>query len=469
MRLRVARVLFLFVSLAAPVAAQEKPLARIAFGSCGEQTRAQPIWEAIVASQPDLFIFLGDNIYGDTEDMDLLRAKYDKLAADPGYQKLLKTCPIAATWDDHDYGVNDGGKDYPKREESQQVFLDFFGVPKDSPRRTQEGIYSSQVFGPEGKRVQVILLDTRYFRSPLNKKKKFERNQGPYFANNDPEATMLGEKQWNWFAEQLRVPAELRIIGSSIQVVPEDHGWEKWMNLPHERERLFKLLRDTRAAGVIFLSGDRHLAEISMMDAGIGYPLYDVTSSGLNQAFKKWRPQETNRHRVGTMNFGNNSGLLVIDWEKEDPGISLQIRDEAGDIVLQQKLPLSLLQPGTIAATVAAGKSQAPKLPDGSLLTKDSIQKMLNTKVTLEMQVRATGQSTTLVFLNSAENRLDNDNFTVVIDKEAQAKLKDANVTDIRKHYAEKSISVTGTLTLFRQQPQIVVSDPKQIEFIDGD
>lgn len=334
---------------AAPAAAQETigpVLQRIGFGSCAHQDRPQPIWEAIVAQKPDLFLLLGDNIYGDTEDMTVLKDKYAKLAAVPGYQKLLKTCPVLATWDDHDYGVNDGGADFPRRAESQQVFLDFFGVPKESPRRKQAGVYHAALFGPPEQRVQVILLDTRYFRSPLKKRAKIVPGQGPFEATDDPSSTVLGDAQWKWLAQQLRAPAKVRLLVSSIQVVAEDHGWEKWMNFPHERARLFKLIRDTDAAGVILLSGDRHLAELSMMDGGVGYPLYDLTASGLNQAAKKWRPQETNRHRVATMNWGDHFGMITIDWSRADPRLCLQIRDIDGDVTIQQKLDLSTLQPG---------------------------------------------------------------------------------------------------------------------------
>src|SRR5437870_9653852 len=112
------------------------------------------------------------------------------------------------------------------------------------------------------------------------------------------------------------------------------------MNFPLERERLFKLMRDTKAAGVICLSGDRHLAELSMMDAGIGYPLFDLTSSGLTEASQKWRRLEVNRHRVATMNWGNNFGTILIDWSQDDPLIRLQIRDEGGEVTIQEKLPL---------------------------------------------------------------------------------------------------------------------------------
>src|SRR5436190_24046790 len=93
-------LLFAFLAIAADDPAAVR--SRIFFGSCVHQDKPQPVWDAIVAAKPDLFIMAGDNIYGDTKDMDVMRAKYKKLGAQPGYQKLLKTCPILATWDDHD-------------------------------------------------------------------------------------------------------------------------------------------------------------------------------------------------------------------------------------------------------------------------------------------------------------------------------------------------------------------------------
>ncbi len=326
-------------------AAPAPPLRRIAFGSCATQERPQPIWDAVAAAKPDLLLMLGDNIYADTENMNVMRAKYAKLAAMPGFQTLRASVPILATWDDHDLGVNDGGSDYPMKVESQKVFLDFFGDPEDSPRRKRAGVYDAKVFGPAGKQMQVIMLDTRYFRSsPLKKKTAPAKGEGPYEPNPDPSTTMLGEDQWRWLEEQLRQPAEIRLIASSIQVVAEDHGWEKWMNLPHERERLYRLIRETGAEGVVFLSGDRHLAELSMMDGGAGFPFYDVMSSGLNQAAKSWRPLEVNRHRVATMNWGDNFGLVTVNWDLPDPEIALQIRDVKGDVFLSQKIRLSTLR-----------------------------------------------------------------------------------------------------------------------------
>lgn len=211
----------LLVTATRPAPAADPPVvSRIAFGSCAKQDRPQPIWDAVIDTRPQHFVFLGDNIYADTEDMDVMKAKYALLAKQPGYIKLKATCPVHATWDDHDYGANDAGAEYPKKKESQQVFLDFFEVPKDDPRRSREGVYSSTVFGPPGKQVQLILLDARYFRSPLKTGFKpgepGEGRRGKYAPNTDKDATVLGEAQWKWLAEQLKVPAELRLIGSGV-------------------------------------------------------------------------------------------------------------------------------------------------------------------------------------------------------------------------------------------------------------
>ena len=436
----------------------KKVLTRIGFGSCVHQDRPQPIWGPIVATRPELFLMLGDNVYADTEDMKLLRRTYAQLAAQPGYKKLQSTCPILATWDDHDFGANDAGADYPKKKESQQVFLDFFGVPKASPRRKLEGVYSAAVFGPVGKRVQVILLDTRYHRSPLKKAPRRARGKGPYGANNDADATILGAAQWKWLEAQLKVPAEVRLLCSSIQVVADEHGFEKWDNFPRERQRLYRLIRDTKAAGLIILSGDRHLAELSVMDVGIGYPLYDLTSSGLNMANRRWRSLEPSRHRVALLDRGNNFGLVRIDWERPSPLIRLEIHDEEGEVAIRHKVPLSQLQPG------ARGKKEVP-----AGLAAEAM-KHLDRAWTTEFVVRATGSTRNKkrVFLNSARDFRSVENLTVVLDLAALKKgLEAAKVGNPAKHYAGKKIKVSGTVSLFGGRPQIVVKTLEQIGIVE--
>ncbi|MEE3373065.1 MAG: alkaline phosphatase D family protein [Planctomycetota bacterium] len=318
------------------------PISRLLFGSCAKQDKPVPIFDTILAQAPDLFVFLGDNIYADTTDMALMRSKYALLNAKAGFSRLVNSCPVMATWDDHDYGANDAGADYSKRHESQQVFLDFWRTPLDSPRRQRPGIYTSQRFGPPGRRLQVILLDTRFFRGPLRRGTK--RVGGPYYPATDPGITMLGSAQWEWLEKQLRQPAEIRIIASSIQFVAEAAGQETWSNLPLERKRLSELLRLTKSDGVLFISGDRHWAELSVSRTATGYPLYDLTSSSFNQRHPRGTPTENRYRALPTTYHRENFGAIHIDWERPDPLIKLRIQDLEGKVQLEHALSLSSLQ-----------------------------------------------------------------------------------------------------------------------------
>src|SRR6185436_13483983 len=109
-RLKPQTLVLLVAALLTSPARGEEPISRIAFGSCCKQDKPAPIWDAIAAQKPERFLFIGDNIYGDSQDMAVLKAKWKLLNDMPGYQKLKATCPILATWDDHDYGVDDGGQ-----------------------------------------------------------------------------------------------------------------------------------------------------------------------------------------------------------------------------------------------------------------------------------------------------------------------------------------------------------------------
>ncbi len=280
---------------------------------------------------------MGDNIYGDTERMDVLRQKYQQLLTEPGYQDLQASgCRILATWDDHDYGKNDAGVEYTMKKESQSIFLETFAVAPTRSPWSRPGIYDSYTLGSEGKSLQVILLDTRYFRSELLRKKTFEKGsyRGRYAENTRDGATVLGAEQWAWLERELQKPADLRVIVSSIQVLAIDHFWERWQNYPNERTRFLNLLKKTDAKNTILLSGDRHLAEIMKMPASDpqspGFPVFEITSSGLNQTFDRGG-DEPNRYRLGNNFTGANFGFLSIDWKARLA--EAEIRDVNGKVV----------------------------------------------------------------------------------------------------------------------------------------
>jgi alkaline phosphatase D len=323
-----------------PISSIEQDLAvtRIAFGSCAHQDKPQVIWRAIEEARPEMLLLLGDNIYGDTHDPKLLRAKYRQQGEDEGFRKLRAKLPIWATWDDHDYGLNDEGAENPNKVDSQKAFLEFFEEPADSVRFRREGVYDSRILGPVGKRVQIILLDTRYFRGPLTLNPKPVGNSpAKYVPSQDPSSSMLGEAQWQWLEAELRKPAELRILVSSIQVVAQHHGWEKWNNLPHERQRLFDLISRTGAKNVFFISGDRHRASLAREEQGVPYPFYDLTSSALANPLPDFlRKPEPDPQQLGPLVWESNFGLIQMDWKSGR--VSLEIRNADNKVVLQHEL-----------------------------------------------------------------------------------------------------------------------------------
>ncbi|BCX46712.1 alkaline phosphatase [Haloferula helveola] len=288
------------------------PVGEMVFVSCFKQTMEAPAFEAAAALKPDVFVWMGDNVYGDTEDMAVLRAKYQVAREHPAYAAIRATSRVIGTWDDHDYGANDAGKEYPMKKEAQQVFLDFLDVPEASPRRTQEGVYSVADFGPPGQMVRVILLDTRYFRDPVGS-----------------DGTILGEAQWQWLEKVLSgSTAKVNILVSSIQVLPSEHRWEKWANFPKERKRLLDLLAKPEMPPVLLISGDRHVAELSLDSQTCGYPLYEMTSSSLNLPLGKG--DEPNRYRVSELFRPSNFGTVSVDWSRPVPVVTACVRDEAG-------------------------------------------------------------------------------------------------------------------------------------------
>ncbi len=462
MRYRLLAGLLLAVALA-PVGRADDPklVTKICFGSCVDQDKPVPIFEPMAATKPDLLLLLGDNMYADLDKSvkvtpHVIREKYQQMAQVPGFVKLKAASgKILGTWDDHDYGKNDAGADWEHKDAAQKEFHDFFGTPANDPRRAQKGLHHAEVFGPPGKRVQVILLDTRYFRSPM-KKGTFDTKlrTTPYLPNTDPGVTVLGDEQWKWLEAQLKKPAEVRLLCSSIQVIADEHPFEKWMNFPKEREKLYALLNSTGANGVLILSGDRHLAEISVDTAALGYPLYDITSSGFNQATKNWRAPEKNAHRLAGMPHGDNFGFLTIDWTSDDPRIHVQIRDEDGDATCGFKVRLSTLR-GT-------GPVVAVKLPAGVLSPADAAKKVGET-VKVQFVVKSFGGKANL-YLNSQTDFRAKDNFAVMLPVKAQTGPWAKVGADT---FVGKTVRATGKVEMTKQGAiQLEIADEKSLEIV---
>jgi len=313
---------------------------RIAFGSCNDPKRPQDIFDRILAERPDLFLYIGDNVYGDVRSKDPalpeLKAAYMRLSQSIPYGRLRASVPVVPVWDDHDYGLNDTGAEFEFKEASDALFDYVYALAEDDPRRGREGVYHSVMLGDDGRRTQIILLDTRYFRSALEAADAYGGpGEGRYDPNPDPSLTILGDAQWAWLADELRKPADLRILVSSIQVIADGHGWEAWRTMPKERDRLYALFDETGAENIVMLSGDRHRGGLYKDETPAGLMLYELTSSSLTLPASRWGgEEEPGPKRLGGTVLEANYGLVDIDWD--EGALRLALDGEDGETIMER-------------------------------------------------------------------------------------------------------------------------------------
>ena len=286
---------------------------KIGLGSCLDQDYPQPIWQSIKKEDLNYFIFLGDNVYGDTRYGSLRKMKsaYDKQKK--VLPDFLNDISILSIWDDHDFGINDGGADYRFKRRAQELYLDFWEITKDDDRSNREGIYFSKNEIFFDKKFKFIFLDTRFFRSKLKGKKS------NYIENIEPDATILGNAQWTWLENELKSDFDFLFIFSSIQIIAKDHRFEKWSNFPNERAKLFELLEQFNDKTILF-SGDRHRAGIYRKNG-----IIEVTSSSMNKPGSSFN--ETDSYLIGKTYPQENYGVIEI----LENTIDIKIKDIKGN------------------------------------------------------------------------------------------------------------------------------------------
>ena len=302
----------------------------IGFGSCLTQERSMPIFNTIKDENYDLFLMIGDNVYGDSEREDLLelREAYDKQRQN--FDNLNLNFPIEAIWDDHDYGLNDAGKEYAYKEDAKELFLDFWNIPMDDVRRSRDGLYFEWIQTIDGITVQMLFLDTRFFRDALlPTDERGAPGKERYLPHTDTSLTMLGVDQWNWLEEKMNIQVDHRIIVSSIQFLAMGHGWEAWKTFPHERQKLIDIIDQSSSDNVLILSGDRHRAGLYQLTTNSNKNIIEMTSSSLNLSFAN--DEEAGPLRVGPTFVQENYGEILLN--KASNSLIVNLKDNQGKII----------------------------------------------------------------------------------------------------------------------------------------
>ncbi|TGM77040.1 alkaline phosphatase family protein [Leptospira levettii] len=327
-------------SLSYPLVAKESKTLSIGFGSCLHQEKESPILKIIQSEKMNYFIMLGDNIYADQLFANDKIPAYEKQFKRPEWKLIQKDTKLLFTWDDHDYGINDSGGEYVDKVNSRNIFLKYISpmMPKQISFGTEnkEGIFYSYWIPFQGKKIHIIIPDTRYFRSPLEKSfYSYLTGKSQYRPSSDTTRTILGQEQWEWLTKELAKPSDLLIFVSSIQVLPTEQPFEKWNNFPHERERLLLALQNANTKELLLVSGDRHIAEIHEYKIPDKSSLIEITSSSLNLPLPFLPLEYDSELKIGNAYKNENYGFIQISLQDGLLRWSTSFKDLNGKSVLE--------------------------------------------------------------------------------------------------------------------------------------
>ncbi|TGL33519.1 alkaline phosphatase D family protein [Leptospira perdikensis] len=322
-----------------PIQGKSVESLEIGFGSCLHQDKESPILAQWKKESFDLLLLLGDNIYADSLVATEKIPAYKKQLARPEWKNIRSQTKILATWDDHDYGINDSGGEFLDKEKSREVFISQLGplMPKGQKLGTKDGkgIFHSYWIEFKKKKIHILIPDTRYFRSPLKRSFfSYFTGKSQYRANHAEDASLLGEEQWTWLTEELGKPSDLLVFVSSIQVIPTEQPFEKWGNFPKDRGKLFQLLESAKTSDLVILSGDRHIAEIYEYPLSETRKLVEVTSSSLNVPLSFLQLEYDSEYKLGSAFREENYGTLQIQMKNGKLVWRSSVKDKIGNVVL---------------------------------------------------------------------------------------------------------------------------------------
>ncbi len=300
---------------------------RVCFGSCArfQIDRVQPIWGVVQGLEPDLFFWLGDNIYGDSRDPEILAEEYRRQRDVASLQPLIREVPQLAIWDDHDYGLNNHNASHPAKEVALGTFRQYWANPAYGLPGAP-GIFFAYHYGG----VDFFFLDNRFYRSP---------NDDP----DGPDKTMLGERQFAWLVDRLTLSTaafKVLVIGGGWNTGRGADG-DAWSAFQHERDRLFATIAEEKIEGVLLFSGDTHFGELNRIPVSGSYDLIEVVSSPLAQAPDGDAPSLARGESRVRESYHLSPNVAVVDFDttQDDPQARINLMNVHGRYVWE---PLTL-------------------------------------------------------------------------------------------------------------------------------
>jgi alkaline phosphatase D len=301
---------------------KDPPNFKIALGSCtfvNETDYDRPgdpyggefhIFDTIVKKDPDLMLWLGDNIYlreVDFQSYGSIIHRYKHTRSQREIQNLMQHCPNMAIWDDHDFGPNDSNGSFVHKDWTLEAFKAFWPNPSFGLSNEESGKGITTHF--QYSDIEYFLLDNRYHRTWKD-------------SIGNTASTILGETQLNWLLQALKQSqAPFKLIAIGGQFLNSAAVFENYANYEQERELIIRTIEKENIHGVVFLTGDRHCGELSYMPLQNNNGIFDLTVSPLtSKAFdmskeeNKWRVENTVsgvRH-FATMEFSGKRKQRVL-------------------------------------------------------------------------------------------------------------------------------------------------------------
>jgi alkaline phosphatase D len=270
------------------------------------------IFTSIAASQPKFMLWLGDNVYfreSDWSSKSGMQHRYTHSRHIPELKTLLANAPQYAIWDDHDFGPNNSDRSFINKELSKETFDLFWSNPTNE-HPDLHGITTQFDWSD----CQFFLLDNRYNRAPNDRL--------------DGDRTILGTHQLEWFKEALlNSPATFKFVALGGQFLNTAPVFENYSANGYDKERqeIIDFIYKHQIKNVIFLTGDRHHSELSVLESAGKPTIYDLTISPLTSGVHDASSEANSLRVAGSHIAERNFGLIKVSGPLKARELEIQM------------------------------------------------------------------------------------------------------------------------------------------------